>query len=418
MKNKTIQFAAFVGIDWADQKHDVSTAPANDDSNPVHQIITHTPDALNEWVRQLRHQYPEGQIAVCLEQSKGALIYHLLRYDFLTLFPVNPKNLARFRQSFTTSGAKSDFGDSGHLREYVAIHHKRLRIWKPDDEQTRTISFFVEGRRKTVSDRTRLTNRLCSTLKMYFPQALKLAGETLHAKMALDFISKWPQLQDVQRAQSNNVQNFYATHNSRSLELIQERLTLIKSTIPLTKDQAVIKSSLITVKMLVAQITQLNSTIDEFDLGIKSLYDNHPDKDTFDSFPGSGTALGPRILSAWGTDRDRYEAADSMHKYSGIGPVTIASGKSKIVVRRLACPKFLLQTFHEFANCSRQSSVWAQAYYEMLRERGKSHHMAVRSLAFKWIRIMYRCWQDHTKYDEVKYLQALKKSNSPLLAFI
>ena len=195
-------------------------------------------------------------------------------------------------------------------------------------------------------------------------------------------------------------------------------MTFIRSTVPLTKDQAVIKSCLITVKMLVGQIAQLNSAIVEFDRELKALYDKHPDKDIFDSFPGSGDALGPRLLSAWGTDRDRYDSADSMQKYSGTAPVTKASGKSKIVVRRIACPKFLLQTFHEFASCSRRASVWAQAYYDMMREHGKSHHMAIRALAFKWIRIMFRCWQNHTKYDETKYLQALQRSNSPLLKFI
>ena len=170
--------------------------------------------------------------------------------------------------------------------------------------------------------------------------------------------------------------------------------------------------------MLIAQITQLNISIDEFDKELKSLYDSHPDKDIFDSFPGSGDALGPRLLSAWGSDRNRHDSASSMQKLSGIAPVTKASGKSKIVIRRLACPKFLLQTFHEFANCSRRSSVWAQAYYDMMRNHGKKHHTAVRSLAFKWIRIMYRCWKNRTKYDEVKYLQSLIKSNSPLRGYI
>ena len=107
-----------------------------------------------------------------------------------------------------------------------------------------------------------------------------------------------------------------------------------------------------------------------------------------------------------------------MQKYSGIAPITRASGKSKSVARRVASPKFLLQTFHEFANCSRRFSIWAQAYYEMKREQGKTHHMAVRSLAFKWIRIMYRCWLNRTEYNEVKYIQALKRSGSPLLKFI
>ncbi|MCK5194040.1 MAG: transposase, partial [Desulfobulbaceae bacterium] len=145
---------------------------------------------------------------------------------------------------------------------------------------------------------------------------------------------------------------------------------------------------------------------------------NHEDKSIFDSFPGSGEALGPRLLCAWGTDRERYDSADSMQQYSGIAPVTKASGQSKMVIRRLACPKFLLQTFHEFANSSRRLSIWAQAYYEMLRERGKSHHTAIRSLAFKWIRIMYCCWQNRIPYDEIKYIQALKRTNSPLLKFV
>jgi len=416
MKQNTSQFAAFLGIDWADQKHDVSVSAGSD--APVHQVIEHTPEALVEWLGDLRKQFPKGKIAVCLEQSKGSLIFHLLGYDFLTIFPVNPKSFANFRKTFITSGAKGDSSDADLLRELCAVHHDRLLQWKPDDEQTRTISFLAEGRRKAVDERTRITNCLRSTLKMYFPQAIELVGDSLHSAMALDFLRKWPQFSDVQRAKETTVQTFYSTHNSRSPELIRKRLELTRSSVPLTNDQAVIKSCLITVKMLIGQVTQLNIAIVEFDRELKSFYDKHPDHNIFDSLPGAGDVLGPRLLSAWGTDRGRYGEADNMQKYSGTAPITIASGKSKSVVRRVACPKFLLQTFHEFANCSRRFSVWAQAFYEMKREQGKTHHMAVRALAFKWIRIMYRCWQDRTEYDEVKYIQALKKSNSPLLKFI
>jgi transposase len=253
---------------------------------------------------------------------------------------------------------------------------------------------------------------------MYFPQAINLVGDNLYSPMALNFLHKWPQLQDVKKAHSKTVKKFYSCHNSRSSERVKERLEQIRTAVPITTDRAVIKSSLIIVKMLVGQISQINNTIEEFEAELKLLYDNHPDKNIFDSFPGSGKALGPRLAAAWSSDRNRYESADSVQKYSGIAPITKASGKTKIVVRRLAYPRFMLQTFHEFANCSRKSSIWAQAYYEMMRKRGKNHHTAIRSLAFKWIRIMYRCWQDQTEYDELKYLQALKKTNSPLLAFI
>ena len=297
MKNNSITYSAFVGIDWADKKHDVSLSAAVG-VPPVHQVISHTPNALNEWLMKLRQQFPEGQIAVCLEQSRGPLIFHLIGYDFLTLFPVNPKTLARFREAFTASGAKGDSPDADFLRELVMLHHERLRPWKPDDEQSRTISFLAEGRRKAVDMRTKLVNKLRATLKMYFPQALALVGNSLASSMALDFLYKWPQLSDIQQARSKTVENFYIMHNSRSSAKIKERLHLIKTAIELTTDRAVIKSSLIAVKMLRAQIAQLNTSIDEYNHELSNVYDSHPDKDIFDSFPGAGSNLGPRLLSA------------------------------------------------------------------------------------------------------------------------
>ena len=96
--------------------------------------------------------------------------------------------------------------------------------------------------------------------------------------------------------------------------------------------------------------------------------------------------------------------------------MTKRSGKSIRVVRRYACSKFLLQTFHEYAGCSIPFSRWAKAYYAQQRERGAGHHAAVRALAYKWMRILYRCWKDRTLYDEEKYIQALLKTNSPLAA--
>jgi len=414
MKQKLPTFSAFVGIDWADKKHDLCVA-AQDDDNPTYSIIDHTPEDLQSWVVELRKNYPHGQIAVALEQSKGALIYNLLGYEFLTLFPINPKSLARFRESFTPSGAKGDPTDAGFLWKYVVTFHKDLQSWEPADEHTRTIAFLVEGRRKVVNERTRLTSRLRSTLKMYFPQALDIIDGPLHSKLSLDFLNKWPSLNNIKKAREQTVIKFFTTHNSRSKEKIDKRLTMLKEAIPLTHDQAVIKSSLMLVKLILKQIHDLNSALAEYDQELKKLYDSHPDKDIFDSFPGVGPALGPRLIAAWGTDRDRYDSAESMQKYSGVAPVTKASGKSKITIRRVACPKFLLQTFHEFAGHSLEKSIWAKSFYDMMRERGKKHHTAIRALAFKWIRIMYVCWNQSIPYDEVKYIQALQRAKSPLL---
>jgi len=95
-------------------------------------------------------------------------------------------------------------------------------------------------------------------------------------------------------------------------------------------------------------------------------------------------------------------------------PVTERSGKRKWVHFRWACPKFLRQSFHEWAGHSIVQSAWARAYYQQQRDRGSDHHAAVRALAFKWIRIVFRCWKDRVAYDESKYLAALAKRGSPL----
>ena len=118
---------------------------------------------------------------------------------------------------------------------------------------------------------------------------------------------------------------------------------------------------------------------------------------------------------AFGTQRERYQSAYEMQCYSGIAPVTEASGNSQWVHVRFACPKFLRQTFHEFAASSIPPSEWARAYYEHQRdEKNKSHPAAVRSLAFKWLRIIFRCWKDGKPYHEEIYLQSLRRRGSLL----
>jgi len=166
------EVVAWIGLDWADQRHEIRLAAAG--SAGIESFtVEQKPAALHAWVGGLRARFPEGQIAVALEQSRGAVIYALMNYDFLILYPVPPKTLARYREAFATSGAKSDPTDAGLLLELVRTHADRLRAWQPDDALTRQLRLLVEHRRKTVGDRTRLSNRLTALLKTYFPQALE-----------------------------------------------------------------------------------------------------------------------------------------------------------------------------------------------------------------------------------------------------
>ena len=144
----------------------------------------------------------------------------------------------------------------------------------------------------------------------------------------------------------------------------------------------------------------------------------HPDFFIFKSLPGAGPALAPRLLAAFGSQRERYRNAGEVQTYSGIAPVMEKSGKKQWIHFRWACPKFLRQSFHEWAGHSIGYSVWARAYYRQQRGKGVDHHGAVRALAFKWIRIVFRCWKERVAYDESKYLAALTRRASPLVAVV
>jgi transposase len=168
------------------------------------------------------------------------------------------------------------------------------------------------------------------------------------------------------------------------------------------------------VQALVCQLRPLLNSIAEFDRQIATIFRQHPDRPIFESFPRAGAALAPRLTAAFGMDRDRFQAAREMQELAGIAPVTEKSGKKSFVHWRYACPKFMRQTFQEFADHSRRWCKFAKAYYELQRQRGKSHNAAVRALAYKWIRILLRCWKDRQPYQDEVYTKSLIKHGSSL----
>ena len=172
------------------------------------------------------------------------------------------------------------------------------------------------------------------------------------------------------------------------------------------------------VEALVPQVRSLLRAIEQFDRQISLLFRKHPDRPLFESLPGAGAVMAPRLLAAFGADRDRFQSAQEMQQLSGIAPVTEKSGKQHWVHWRWACSKFLRQSFHEFADHSRKWCGWAKAVYQQLRRRGQGHHAAVRRLAFKWIRILFHCWKTRSPYDESIYLRSLQKRNPVLWAEI
>ena len=408
-------FSVLVGIDWADKKHDVCEHVIGT-SKYHYSVILSKPESLHEWAMSLKKRYPNQTIAVACELTKGPLIYALSKYDHLVLFSINPSTVAKYRKAFTHSGAKNDPSDAFIQTEILEQHMDKLDVIRPESVNVRALSQLLEYRRKVVQDRVDLSNRITATLKNYYPQVLDWFKEK-DTYLFCEFLTKWPSLRLVKKARKQTLINFFNQHHSRYSEVNEKRFEAIKLSMALTDDPGVIEPNMILIEVLVPQLKILLEGIARLDKEIKQRYKNQKDKVIFDSLPGAGPQISPRLFVAFGTDRERYPEANAMQKYCGIAPVIEQSGQKKWTHWRYSCPKFLRQTFVEWAGQSVRYSFWAKAYYEQQKQKGKPHNTIIRALAFKWIRIAFRCWQTSTPYDESKYLNALKKQGSPLLNF-
>lgn len=403
-------FAAFVGIDWGDKKH-AWALQATGSSKIESGEIRSTPEAIQEWITELQRRFPAGRMAIALEQSRGPLVFTLSKYEHLVLYPIHSSSAASYRKAFRPSGAKSDGPDAALHLDMLLRHRERMRPLNPDTAETRALQLLTEDRRDLVDERTRYSNRLRADLKSYYPQVLQWF-EDPDAPVALDFLERWPTLEELQKTKPATWLKFFKEHRCRDEAKNQERVEAMRTAVTATTDFAVVTAGRAAAHAAVCLLRNLNALIRGYDREIDQLTQAHPDFAIFDSLRGAGQVLVPRLIAAFGTQRDRYQHASDIQQYSGIAPVTEASGLQSWVHWRWSCPKFLRQSFHEFAAQSILHCDWAEAYYRAQRDdNNKSHHAAVRSLAYKWIRIVFRCWQDHTPYDDTKYELALKTRN-------
>jgi len=408
----TENYAALVALDWGETEHAFATqvgeSPVETGTMPA------TPETLHGWLEELHKRVGAHRVAIALEGGKSAVIHALTSHPWLVIYPVHPATSERFRKAFTPSGAKDDVPDALVLLDILRQQRNKLRPLRLDSPETRKVAGLVAARRRAVDQRTRLACELGSTLKTYYPQALELCGREPATALELDFLTRWPELRSLKAARPATLLAFYAAHNSRRPDVLEERLAIIAQARALTEDRAVIEPAVLQVKMLVDILRPLQRNIALIEQSIAEAFAAHPEATLFQGLPGAGATTAPRLLAAFGTDRSRYPDACSLQKYAGIAPVKEKSGRQLWIHWRWNAPKFLRQTFVEWAGQSVPKCAWAKAYYQQQRAAGKHHQATLRALAFKWIRILWRCWQDRVPYDEARYLASLRQQNSPL----
>lgn len=410
-------FAFFIGIDWADRKHDIAVVTEQGKFECL-KVIEHSTEAVEALLADLLSRAQGRPIAIMLEQSKGALINALVLRENVYLFPINPKQLVAYRQSFQNTKAKNDKQDATLLARLLFERHKSLRPWKPDDEQTRLLNNLCQTRRDLVEQRTSLAQRLLNLLKCFFPALLLLADCKLYqCPLLLKLLTKWPDPRDFKRQHPATLKAIFETYGYKKPEQRDPLIKSIKDAPLYTKDLAILECSAISARAIAQQLSVLEETIEVLDEKIRQVMATHQDAPLFTSLRGAGAALAPRLVTAFGTDRAKFEHADEVARFAGVAPVTKQSGNTCMVFRRHACNKYLLQTFHEFASAAAKWCPWSKAFYDMWKAKGMKRHAILRKLAYKWIRVLFRCWKTSTPYNPERYETILKLKSPEIIQY-
>ena len=396
------EYQVIIAIYWADQKHDLRILK---DCEEECKVISSDLLTLKNFFDTLILETVNGSIAIVIESCQSALMNLLISFTEFDIYVVHPTTASKFAKTFHLSGAKSDRADTKSLLELYLKH--------PDKVQ-KVDSSFSKGklkrlnikRRDLVGDRTRLTNQLTALLKIYYPNALKVVGNHLYADMFLDFLYKYPSPQDVINAHQIGITKFFNKRSTKHSKT-KERVQILRSSIIVVNDEDELDYYIFEIQQFCHRIRSLNKVIKAYDEKIEQAYRSNEDYEMFQSFPGADPSIGPRLMAFFVGDRDKFKSVNEVLKISEIAPVTIQSGKMNIVRRRFLCDRFTQLSFVEFANNSIRSSIWAHEFYYHKKALNIPHFTILRALAYKWIRIMYRCWKTRNPYNEKTYLEVL-----------
>jgi len=389
----------YAGIDWASETHAVCVVDAAGQRVAQRQI-SHDDSGFAQLVQLLR-RYDVAWIAI--ERPDGVLVEHLLDAGF-TLLAIHPNQVQSARDRYRTAGGKSDAFDAFVLAELARTDAHRFRTITPDCDETRALRALTRSRDDLVATRVALANRLRAELERSWPGAAAIFAE-VDSPIALCFLERYPSPRDAHRLGPARLGAFLARHRysgRRSPDQLLERLTRAPS-VRLAEHEhearrALVLSHVAILKPLVAQIGELTSLIGH-------ALDSHADGALYRSFfrDPKSRITAATLLAEIGDSRSRYPHPEALAADAGQSPVAVESGKRRSAVFRYACDKRLRVAVSTLADASRHHNPWAADIYQRARQRGADHPHALRILGRAWLRILWRCWHDHTPYDPQRH---------------
>jgi len=388
------------GLDWASEEHAVCVVDAHGTIRESF-TVAHDAKGLTELVRRLRRH---EELRIAIERPEGLLVDTLVDADFHVV-PIHPNKLKAARERYTTSGAKSDPVDAYVLADLLRTDGHRFRDLAPLSEATKALRALVRSRDDLVKAKVALTNQLAAQLAVFWPGAAEIFYR-LDSDIALAFLERYPTPEAAAHLGEGRLAAFLRRNaycgRKPTAELLAKLRTAPQGVVGAVESEArgeCVKALVRALKVLLPQIKELEGAI-------AVALDDHPDGPVFKSFPRAGEINAAQLLGEIGDVRERFQSDEVLAMEAGVVPVTKRSGKAKSVGFRWACNKRLRRAVTAWADNTRHSSSWARSFYDRARARGADHPHAIRILARAWLRVLWRCWQDRTKYDDVRHLAA------------
>lgn len=391
----------FVGIDWADDHHDIHILDEQGETIKAFRI-PYTPQGLQTLLETAESLSPDKpQVLFAIETSQHLLVDALLETGY-TVYPVNPKQAQRARERYSVAGAKSDAIDAKGLARFLRNDQAELHPFRPSSDLARKLRLLTRDRQALVKLKTQLVNQLTQCLKTYYPRALELFT-TVNSQISLAFLQAYPTPQKATALTTKTLKAFLK-QQAYSAPAKADALWQLLQTPQLPVEPFVIAAKSQLMLALVSQLLPLVQQLKHYDQTIARLFASHPDSKLFKSLPGSGGTVVPRLLSEIGDCRDNHPNVNSLQCQAGTAPVTSSSGQARYVRFRRACNKHLRDALSWFAFGTLNHCPWAKSLYQAKRQAGKGHHAALRIVGQVWLKIIFAMWRHHTPYNEPLFL--------------
>ena len=388
----------FAGVDWGGSFHQLCVLDA-DGVVLLQQRIIHDVAGLKLLAERLSHFGLE--VCVAIERAEGLLVEFLQTLPEVTLFCVSPKMSARARERYRLSASKSDTFDAFVLADTLRHEHRHWRPLSVPSALTAQLQAVSRDRQRVLHAKVACESRLRAVLDTYHPAPLHLFSE-LDRDISVEFIRSYPTPDQARRVGPGRMDAFCRRNGYTGRTDPKVLVERIKPHL-LTASDGTTTGKSFAAQLFAEELRLHTDHLRAFDRRIGELLNQHPDAPIFLSFVGIGPIVAAALIAEMGDDRSRFPTVEVLLAETGLAPVTKASGRTRQVRFRYAANRRMRHAIDWWIFIAAREDPWSKTIYQAGRARGQGKYRALRGLGARWVRILWRCWTDHTLYNPARH---------------